>query len=87
MNVPDNEVKVVFVDKNLKKAYEKLKDPTTEDEHLYKWLNRAFDDIKQDYTCGIFIPKKLIHAHISKSMALIIFGNTIYHLVGDYFIL
>jgi len=46
MSMSDREVKVVFVDANIKKAYEKLKDSTTEDKHLYQWLNRAFDDIK-----------------------------------------
>ena len=60
MSISDKEVKVVFVDKNLKKTYEKLRDSTTEDKHLYKWLDRAFSDIKEDYTCGILIPKKLI---------------------------
>ena len=34
MSISDKEVKVVFVDKNLKKAYEKLEDSTTEDRHL-----------------------------------------------------
>jgi len=60
MSMSDREVKVVFVDENIKKAYEKLKYSTTEDKHLYQWLNHAFDDIKEEYTCGIFIPKKLI---------------------------
>ena len=67
MSISDKEVKVVFVDKNLKKAYEKLKDSTTEDRHLYKWLNRAFSDIKEDYTCGILIPRRLIpNSYIKK---------------------
>jgi len=60
MSISDKEVKVVFVDKNLKKTYEKLKDSATEDKHLYKWLDRAFSDIKEEYTCGILIPKKLV---------------------------
>jgi hypothetical protein len=59
MSLSEREVKVVFGDKNLKNAYEKLKESTTEDRQLYKWLNRAFDDIKEKYTCGILIPKKL----------------------------
>ena len=60
INTTDKEVHVVFVDESLKKAYEKIKDSTTEDRRLYEWLNRAFDDIKEDYNCGIFIPKRLI---------------------------
>lgn len=83
----DKEVKVVFVDKNLKKAYEKLKDSTTEDKHLYRWLDRAFNDIKEDYACGILIPKKLIPDSYMKNMVLITFGNMICHRVGDCFIL
>ena len=30
------------------------------DKQLYKWLKRAFIDIKKNYGCGIQIPKKLI---------------------------
>ena len=60
MNISDKEIKVVFVDKNLKEAYETLRSSTTEDRRLYGWLDRAFSDIKKDYTCGILIPKRLI---------------------------
>jgi hypothetical protein len=56
----EKEIHVVFVEKSLKKAYEKLRSSSTEDKRLSEWLDRAFDDIKKDYTCGIFIPKKLI---------------------------
>jgi hypothetical protein len=70
MSVPGKEVKVVFVDENLKEAYEKLKDSTTEDKRLYKWLNRAFDDIKEDYTCGILIPKKFIPSSYIKKYGI-----------------
>jgi Txe/YoeB family toxin of Txe-Axe toxin-antitoxin module len=52
--------RVVFADKKVKEAYEKLKDSKTEDKHLYKWLNRAFDDLDENAFCGIQIPKKLI---------------------------
>jgi len=54
------EVKIVFANKNIKNAYEKLKTTTTEDKQLYLLLNRAFDDIKKNYARGIFIPKRLI---------------------------
>jgi hypothetical protein len=36
MSLSKGEVKVVFGDKNLKNAYEKLKESTTEDRQLYK---------------------------------------------------
>ena len=52
--------KVVFADSKLKEVFEKFKDSKTEDQKLYKWLNRAFDDIAEDAFCGIQIPKKLI---------------------------
>ena len=51
---------MVFADKKVKEAYEKLKDSITEDKNLYKWLNRAFDDLAENSFCGIQIPKKLI---------------------------
>ncbi len=52
--------KIVFADKQLKDAFDKLKNSKTEDKNLYKWLNRAFEDIIQNAFCGIQIPKKLI---------------------------
>lgn len=52
--------RVVFADEKIKKAFEKLKESTTEKKMLYDWLNRAFDDIAKDATCGIQIPNKLI---------------------------
>jgi len=52
--------RVVFADEKLKEAFEKLKDSTTEDNNLYKWLNHAFDDISENTFCGIRIPKRLI---------------------------
>ena len=52
--------RVVFANKKVKEAYEKLKDSKTEDKQLYKWLNRAFDDLAENAFCGIQISKKLI---------------------------
>ena len=52
--------KVGFIDRKIKKAFEKLKNGKTEDRELYKFLNRAIDDLKRDPACGISIPKKLI---------------------------
>jgi len=40
--------KVVFADEKLKDAFEILKDSRMEDRRLYKWLNRAFDDISEN---------------------------------------
>ena len=52
--------KVVFADKKVKDSFEKLKNSKTEDQKLYEWLNKAFDDICKDAFCGIQVPKKLI---------------------------
>lgn len=52
--------RVVFADEKIKKAFEELKESTTEKKMLYDWLNRAFDDIAKDATCGIQIPNRLI---------------------------
>jgi Txe/YoeB family toxin of Txe-Axe toxin-antitoxin module len=52
--------KVVFADEKLKRAFDSLNSSKTEDQKLYKWLNRAFDDIARDAFSGIQIPKRLI---------------------------
>jgi len=52
--------RVVFADRKLKEAFERLKDSTAEDRKLHKWLNRAFDEIAKDAFRGIQIPKRLI---------------------------
>jgi Txe/YoeB family toxin of Txe-Axe toxin-antitoxin module len=52
--------KVVFADDKVKGAYDRLKDSKTENQKLYSWLNKAFDDISENAFCGIQIPKKLI---------------------------
>lgn len=51
---------VDFVDEKLKKAFERLKDSKTEDKMLYKWINRAMDDLAENAFCGLQIPKKQI---------------------------
>jgi hypothetical protein len=52
--------KVVFADKKVKDSFEKLRDSKTEDQKLHIWLNKAFDDIRENAFCGIQVPKKLI---------------------------
>ena len=37
-----------------------MKDSRTEDKMLYKWIDRALDDLEDDAFCGVRIPKKLI---------------------------
>ncbi len=58
--------RVVFADAKLKKAFETLKDSSTEDRRLYEWLERAFRDLERDAFCGIQIQKKLIPEEYKK---------------------
>ena len=46
--------RVVFAEARVKKAYERVK---TRDPTLFKWLNRALDDLAKNPYCGIFISK------------------------------
>ena len=41
--------RVVFAEPKLKEAFEKLKDSKGEDQKLYKWLYRAFDNIAEEF--------------------------------------
>jgi Txe/YoeB family toxin of Txe-Axe toxin-antitoxin module len=62
--------RVVFAETKLKKTYEKLGKSNKEDKKLYKWLNRAFDDIAEDAFCGIQIPKKQISKEYLKKYGI-----------------
>jgi Txe/YoeB family toxin of Txe-Axe toxin-antitoxin module len=55
----NKETHVGFITTKLKTEFESLKTGRTEDESLYKFINRAIDDLKKQPTCGIKIPKKL----------------------------
>jgi hypothetical protein len=48
---------VVFADERLQKNYYKIKN---ENRALYKFLDRATDDLKSNPSCGTEIPKRLI---------------------------
>ena len=49
-----------YADEKLKITLNKLKDSKTEDQKLYKWINRALDDLEENAFCGIRIRKRLI---------------------------
>jgi hypothetical protein len=53
------ETNVAFISKKLKEQFEVLKAGKSGDKQLYKFIDRALDDIKIDVTCGIKVPKKL----------------------------
>ena len=59
-----------FADEELKKAFEKLKDSTSEEKLLYGWLSKAFSDIEKNAFCGIQIPKKLIPKEYTKKYGI-----------------
>jgi len=53
----DRTIAVVFADEKLEDDFEKLKNGTSEEKRLYKFISRAIEDLKKDPTCGIKIPK------------------------------
>ena len=50
-------ISVVFADEDVQKAYFKLR---TDDPALYRFLERATDDLKSNPFCGTQIPKRQI---------------------------
>ena len=53
------EISVAFISKKLKAEFESLKKGEYEKRKLYKFIDRAIDDMKKNPTCGTKIPKKL----------------------------
>lgn len=51
------ESRLQFANEKIEKAFNKLK---KEDNELYKFIVRSFEDIENNAFCGIRIPKKLI---------------------------
>ena len=51
---------IKFADEKVKKNFEELQNSKTEDERIYKWICRAFEDLEENAFCGTRIPKKLI---------------------------
>ena len=51
---------IKFAEAKIKESLNELKDSKTENKELYKWINRALDDLEENAFCGIRIPKKLI---------------------------
>lgn len=53
------EILVAFINKKIKEDLELLKKGKFEDKELFKFIDRAMDDLKKDPTCGTKIPRKL----------------------------
>ncbi len=54
------EVLVAFADEKVKRIFEELRHGVFEDKNLFEFLNRAINDLKNNPTCGIRVPSKLI---------------------------
>jgi Txe/YoeB family toxin of Txe-Axe toxin-antitoxin module len=52
--------KIIFANKKIKNAFNKLKEKKSEEKKIYEFLVRAFEDIENNAFCGTQIPKKLI---------------------------
>ena len=53
------EIYVAFISKKLKEEFEALKEGKFQDKELYKFINRAIDDLKISPTCSVKIPRDL----------------------------
>ena len=67
MKLPSN---IQFIDEKTKEEFERLRSSDdNEKKEIYRWLARAFEDIKENCFCGIQIPKKLIpEEYLSKNI-------------------
>ena len=80
----DKSSEIHFADKKIKKAFEDLKNSTSEDKQLYGFISRALKDIQKNVFCGIQIQKNLIpkeyinkysFIHLPKRTSLLILVN------------
>lgn len=55
----DREISVRIADPKLYEDLQKLKEGTFEEKQLYKFIDRATDDLKKNPFCGIKIPRRL----------------------------
>jgi len=53
-----NKISVAFISKKIKDEFESLKEGKFEDKQLYKFIDRAIDDLEKEPTAGIKVPKK-----------------------------
>ncbi len=56
----DKVKEVTFVTLELKKTFESLQEGAFEDKELYKFINRAKEDLMNEPLCGTRIPTRLI---------------------------
>ena len=78
--------KVKFIDKNIHKAFEELRNGNADERKMYDWLVRAFKDIEVNAFCGVQIPTRLIPKVYLKNIPSRIFGSIICRMPGGCFI-
>jgi Txe/YoeB family toxin of Txe-Axe toxin-antitoxin module len=61
---------VAFANEKLKQSFEKLSNGKFEEKQLYKFINRAMDDLKENPFCGIRIPKRLTPEIYSNTLGI-----------------
>ena len=54
------ESKIQFANEKVEEAFKKLNRGKYEEERLYEWILRAFNDLKGNPFCGIQIPRRLM---------------------------
>ena len=84
MNLPS---KIQFADEKVKEAVEELKKYDKDEKGLYRYLSDAFREIEENASAVFKFQKGLFLLFILKSITSVIFGNTIYQMLGDCFIL
>jgi len=55
----DKQIKITFGDKKIETEFESLKEGKFEDKELYKFIDRAINDLKVSPMCGTKIEKRL----------------------------
>ena len=51
---------IKYAEEKVKLSFMELKNSKTEDKKLYKWIDRAMDDLEENAFCGVQIQKRLI---------------------------
>lgn len=52
-------ISVAFISQKIKKEFEDLEKGKFEDKRLFEFISRAINDLKNNSTCGIKVPRKL----------------------------
>lgn len=66
----NKEITVAFINPKIKKEWEVLKGGKFEDKQLYKFIDRAIDDLKANPSCGIKIEKHLWPKEYTKNYSI-----------------